>query len=138
MSIYNERVTEQKSLIDEFFSRKQEIGKIEKSGDIILDEDQAKLITEAFAYLSAKLLKAELEGVPESQLNQKGLERKRRNHYSLASTISHIVNSKLESNMAKDKNYTPTLAEHLVLINYVEADLFRKSKLTHTSEDDSE
>lgn len=133
MSSTKERLDNQKKLVDTFFNEKQSIGFVQKDGSITLTSDEAQLITEFTAFQSAKLLKAKLNNVDDKDLNERGLSRKRRSPYLLANTISYIVNQKLDSNMAKDPNYTPTLAEHLSLITHVGAELF-KSSLSTSSE----
>ncbi len=134
----NERFDEQKAIIDRFYAEKQEIGKVDVNGNVQLSVDDAYLITETFAFQEAKLLKAKLFGLSEDKLNERGVARRRRNDYLLANTISHIVNAKLDSNQAKDPDYTPTLAEQLALVGFVGAMLYKKSLKDYTPSADEQ
>jgi hypothetical protein len=138
MSTYKERTFSQKELVDRFFAEKQEIGKVEKDGSVTLSSEDSQLFAKVFAYQAAQLLKAKLQLEDESNLNDKGLSRKRRKDYALASTIHYIVNQKLESNMAKDQNYTPTLAEEIALINHVSAEQYKRSLASFVSDSEDE
>lgn len=127
VSDYHKRITEQKKIIDKFYSEKENIGTLEDDGSLYISVDDALLITEQHAFLSAKYLKERLKNVGINNLNERGISRMNSNVYSLSSTLSKISNQKLDSNMAKDPNYTPSLAEHLALINHVSSMLYSRS-----------
>lgn len=125
----------QKEFIDLFFSKKEEIGKLQRDGSVVLNPEEVQLITEIFSFKSAELLKTKLQSVKDSELTEKGISRKRKNIYSLSATISYIVSQKFQSNMTASPEYTPSLAEQLSLISHVSSDLYKRSLVSANEED---